>query len=47
MILQEHNDVGSFEYDIFRVDIKTLEYDMKKIVKSKPLKDYHQNMLFY
>ena len=41
MILQEHNDVGSFEYDIFRVDIKTLEYDMKKIVKSKPLKDYN------
>jgi glycosyltransferase involved in cell wall biosynthesis len=41
MILQEHNDVGSFEYDIFNITIKTLEYDMKSIIKARPLKDYN------
>ena len=40
MILQEHNEVGSFAHDIFEVTINTLEHKTKELIKSKPLKSY-------
>jgi hypothetical protein len=40
MILQEHNEVGAFQHDIFRIEINTLEHKTKELIKSKPLKDY-------
>ena len=40
MILQDHNEVGSFAYDIFEVTINTLEHKTKELIKSKPLKSY-------
>jgi len=41
MILQEHNEVGSFAYDIFEISIKSLEHKTKELIKSKPLKSYN------
>tara|TARA_Y100001970_G_C14182787_1_gene830780 strand:+ start:322 stop:1509 length:1188 start_codon:yes stop_codon:yes gene_type:complete len=40
MILQDHNEVGSFAYDIFEVTIHTLEHETNELIKSKPLKSY-------
>ena len=40
MILQDHNEVGSFAYDIFEVTIHTLEHETNDLIKSKPLKSY-------
>jgi hypothetical protein len=40
MILQEHDEVGSFVHDIFKVTINTLEHKTKELIKSKPLKSY-------
>ena len=40
MILQEHDEVGSFAHDIFQVEIKTLEHKTNELIKSKPLKSY-------
>ena len=40
MILQEHDEVGSFVHDIFEVTINSLEHRTKDLIKSKPLKSY-------
>ena len=40
MILQEHDEVGAFQHDIYRVEINTLGHKTKELIKSKPLKDY-------
>tara|TARA_Y100000310_G_scaffold194092_1_gene194083 strand:+ start:55 stop:1248 length:1194 start_codon:yes stop_codon:yes gene_type:complete len=41
MTLFEHKDVGEFKFDIFSIKVKTLEYEMKSLVKTKPLKEYN------
>ena len=40
LIKDQNLEVGTYEFDIFTLIIKGKTYDMKKIIKSKPLKSY-------
>jgi glycosyltransferase involved in cell wall biosynthesis len=41
MIIQDNDEIGKFEYDIFAVEIKTVDYNMENLIKAKPLKSYN------
>ena len=40
LIKDQNLEVGTYEFDIFTLIVKGKNYDMKKIIKSKPLKSY-------
>jgi hypothetical protein len=40
MILQEQEEIGAFQHDIFKVEIRKLEHKTKELIKSRPLKSY-------